>query len=58
MTRELKQLCQNRAKSYNEYDKNGRSDIDKEVFTNITTLRSDLITKAKEKYLISWRQIE
>ena len=42
MTDEVKIICHIKAKIYENYVKNGRSDVDK---------CSDVITKAKEKYL-------
>ena len=42
-----------KAKIYENYVKNGRSDVDKEELLRITSLSSDTIIKAKEKYLYS-----
>ena len=53
MTEEVNNLCHNKAKIYEKYVKNGRSDVDKQELASITKLSSDAITKAKEKYLSS-----
>ena len=53
MTEEVNNLCHNKAKIYEKYIKNGRSDADKHELASITKLSSDTITKAKEKYLSS-----
>ena len=53
MTEEVKQICHMKAKIYENYVKNGRSDADKEKLIIITNLNSDAITEAKEKYLYS-----
>ena len=42
-----------KAKIYENYVKNGRSDADKDELVRITSLSSDTITKAKDKYLHS-----
>ena len=42
-----------KAKIYENYVKNGRSDADKDELVRITSLNSDTITKAKDKYLHS-----
>ena len=51
MTKEVNNLCHNKAKFYEKYVKNGRSDADKQELPSITKLSSDETTKAKEKYL-------
>ena len=53
MTDEIKIICHMKAKSYENYVKNGRSDVDKDELVRVTSLSSDVITKAKEKYLYS-----
>ena len=53
MTEEVKKLCYMKAKIYENYVKNGRTDADKDELLRITSLSSDTITKAKEKYLHS-----
>ena len=52
MTKELKPFYHMKAILYENYVKNGRSDADKDKLMRITSLSSDTITKAKEKYLI------
>ena len=42
-----------KAKIYESYVKNGRSDADKDEMVRLTNLSSDAITKAKEKYFYS-----
>ena len=54
MTEEVKKLCYMKAKIYENYVKNGRTDADKDELVRITSLSSDTITKAKEKYLSSF----
>ena len=51
MTEEVKKLCYMKMKIYENYVKNGRTDADKDELVRITSLSSDTITKAKEKYL-------
>ena len=53
MTEEVNNLCHNKAKIYEKYVKNGRSDADKQELASITKLSSDAIAKAKDKYLSS-----
>ena len=53
MTEEVNNLCHNKAKIYEKYVKNGRSDADKQEIASITKLSSDAITKTKEKYISS-----
>ena len=53
MTDEVKIICHMKAKIYEKYIKNGRSDVDKDELVRVTSLSSDVITKAKEKYLYS-----
>ena len=53
MTEEVNNLCHNKAKIYEKYVKNGRSDAEKQELASITKLSSDTITKAKGKYLSS-----
>ena len=53
MTEEVKKLCYMKTKIYENYVKNGRTDADKDELVRITSLISDTITKAKEKYLQS-----
>ena len=53
MTDEVKIICHMKAKIYENYVKNGRSDVDKDELVRVTSLNSDVITKAKEKYLYS-----
>ena len=53
MTEEVNNLCHNKAKLYEKYVKNGRSDADKQELACITKLSSEAITKAKGKYLSS-----
>ena len=53
MTDEIKIICHMKAKIYEKYVKNGRSDVDKDELIRVTCLSSDVITKAKEKYLFS-----
>ena len=53
MTEEVNTLCHNKAKIYEKYIKNGRSDADKQELASITKLSSDAITKVKEKYISS-----
>ena len=53
MTDEVKIICHMKAKIYENYIKNDRSDVDKDVLVRVTSLSSDVITKAKEKYLYS-----
>ena len=53
MTDEVKIICHMKAKIYENYVKNGRSDVVKEELVRVTSLSSDVITKAKEKYLYS-----
>ena len=50
MTEEVKKNCHMKAKIYERYVKNGRSDADKDEMARVTNLSSDTITKAKEKY--------
>ena len=42
-----------KAKIYEKYVKNGCSHVDKDELVRVTSLRSDVITKAKEKYIYS-----
>ena len=53
MTEEVKKMCYMKAKMYENYVKNGRTDADKDELVRITSLSSHMITKAKEKYLLS-----
>ena len=53
MTEEMKKLCHMKAKIYENYVKNGRSDADKDEIATVTSLSSDAITKAKEMYFYS-----
>ena len=53
MTKEVKKLCYMKAKIYENYVKNGRTDADKDELVRITSISSDTITKAKVKYLHS-----
>ena len=53
MTDEIKIICHVKAKIYEKYVKKGRSDVDKDELVRVTCLSSDVITKAKEKYLFS-----
>ena len=53
MTDEVKIICHMKAKCYEKYIKNGRSDVDKDELVRVTSLSSYVITKAKEKYLYS-----
>ena len=53
ITEEVKKICQQKAKIYENYVKNDRSDFDKEELLRVTSLTSDAITKAKEKYFHS-----
>ena len=53
MTEEFNNLFHNKAKIYEKYVKNGRSDADKQELASITKLSSDVIIKAKEKYISS-----
>ena len=53
MTEEVKKKCYMKAKIYEHYDKNGRSEADKDELVSITSLSRDTITKAKDKYLHS-----
>ena len=47
MTDEIKIICHMKAKIYEKYVKNGRSDVDKDELVRVTCLSSDVITKAK-----------
>ena len=53
MTEEVKTLCYMKTKIYENYVKNGRTDADKDELVRITSLSSDTITQAKDKYLQS-----
>ena len=53
MTDEVKIICHMKAKIYENYIKDGLSDVDKEELVRVTSLSSDVITKAKEKYIYS-----
>ena len=53
ITEEVKKLCYMKAKIYENYVKNGRSDADKDELVRITSLSSDTIIGAKETYLHS-----
>ena len=53
MNDEIKIICHTKDKIYENYVKNGRSDVDKDELVTVTSLSSDVITKAKEKYLYS-----
>ena len=53
MKEEVKNLCHNKAKIYEKYVNNGRSDVDKQDLASITISSSDTIIKAKEKYISS-----
>ena len=53
ITEEVKKLCYMKAKIYENYVKNGRSDANKDELVRISSLSSDSITKAKENYLHS-----
>ena len=53
MTEEVNNLCHNKCKIYEKYVKNCRSDVSKQELASITTLNSDIIIKAKEKYISS-----
>ena len=52
MNEQVKKLCYMKGKIY-ENVKNGRTDADKDKLVRITSLSSDTIPKAKEKYLHS-----
>ena len=47
MTEEVKKICYMKAKIYENYVKNGRTDAEKDELVRITSLSSDTITKAK-----------
>ena len=53
MTEEVKNICHMKAKVYENYVKNGRSEVEKKDLVRVTSLSSDAINKAKEKYLYS-----
>ena len=53
ITDEVKIIRRMKAKIYENYIKNGRSDVDKDELVRATSLSSDVITKAKERYLYS-----
>ena len=54
MTEEVKNICHMKAKVYENYVKNFRPDVNKkELACKSTSLSSDTIIKAKEKYLYS-----
>ena len=53
MTKEVKKLCYMKAKICENYVKNGRTDADKDELVRSTSISSDTIIKAKEKYLHS-----
>ena len=50
ITEEVKKICHKKAKIYENYLTNDRSDVDKEELVRVTSLTSDAIIKAKEKY--------
>ena len=50
ITEEVKKICHKKAKIYEKYVKNDRSDVDKDELVRVTSLTSDAIIKAKEKY--------
>ena len=49
----MKKICHNKAKIYEKYVKNDRSDVDKDELVRVTSLTSDALIKAKEKYFHS-----
>ena len=53
MNEEVNKLCYMKTKIYEHYVKNGRTDADKDELVRITSRSSDIIIKAKEKYLQS-----
>ena len=53
ITEEMKKICHNKAKIYEKYVKNDRSDADKDEYIRVISLTSDVIIKAKEKYFHS-----
>ena len=53
ITEEVKKICHKKAKIYEKYVKNDRSDVDKDELVRVTSLSNDAIIKAKEKYFHS-----
>ena len=47
MTDEVKIICHMKAKMYEKYVKNGRSDVDKDELVRATSLSSDIILRPK-----------
>ena len=48
MREEVKNICYVKAKIYENYVKNGRTDADKDELLRIASLSNDTITKTKE----------
>ena len=53
MTEEVKNICHTKDKVYENFVKNGSSDVDKKELVRVTSLGIDTILKAKEKYIFS-----